>query len=150
MVDGKQYVSIAVGWGGVLGEVIHVSPNESSGTVYTFALGGNAPLPQFTAYQQAALVQGVPYKAADVAPGAGLYVANCALCHGTPGVNNGGDIPNLGYIKPDLLAHLSSIVINGPLGGQGMPNFAGKLTDEQVTQIQAFIQSTADSVRGNR
>jgi len=149
-VDGTQYVSIAVGWGGVLGNVIHVSPNESPGTVYTFALGGKAPLPAFTAYQQAPLVQGVAYKQADVAPGAGLYVANCALCHGTPGVNNGGVIPNLGYIPPGILAHLSSIVINGPLGGEGMPNFAGKLTDEQVTQIQAFIQGTADSVRSNR
>jgi quinohemoprotein ethanol dehydrogenase len=146
-VDGTQYVSIAVGWGGALGSLIHVSPNESSGTVYTFALGGKAPLPQFTAYQQGPLVQGVPYKPADVAPGAGLYVANCALCHGTPGVNNGGDVPNLGYIPQGILAHLSSIVINGPLGGEGMPNFAGKLTDEQVTQIQAFIQGTADSVR---
>ncbi len=149
-VDGKQYVSIEVGWGGVLGNVIHVSPNESPGTVYTFALGGNAPLPTFTAYQQAALVQGVPYNKADVGPGAGLYVANCALCHGTPGVNNGGVIPNLGYIPQGILAHLSSMVINGPLVGEGMPNFAGKLTPEQVTQIQAFIQGTADSVRPTR
>lgn len=146
-IDGKQYVSVAVGWGGVYGLVERATDLDSPGTVYTFALGGNAPLPEFTKYQQAGLVQGVAYNPADVAPGTALYVANCALCHATPGVNNGGNIPNLGYIPPAMLSNLSSFVINGPLTNKGMPNFAGKLTDQQVTQIAAFIQGTADAIR---
>jgi quinohemoprotein ethanol dehydrogenase len=28
-----------------------------------------------------------------------------------------------------------------------MPDFTGKLTPEQVTKIQAFIQGTADAIR---
>jgi len=142
-----QYVSVAVGWGGALGSLIHVSPNESTGTVYTFALGGKAPLPAFTPYQQGPLIQGVVYKPADVAPGTGLYVANCALCHGTPGVNNGGNVPNLGYVPASVISNLPNYVINGPYSQAGMPNFAGKLTPEQVTQIAAFIQGTADAIR---
>jgi quinohemoprotein ethanol dehydrogenase len=98
-------------------------------------------------YPSAGLVQGVAYKPADVAPGTGLYVENCALCHGTPGVNNGGSIPNLGYVPAGVISHLHDYVINGPLTQAGMPNFAGKLSDEQVTQIAAFIQGTADAIR---
>jgi mono/diheme cytochrome c family protein len=92
-------------------------------------------------------VQGVAYKPADVGPGTGLYVANCALCHGTPGVNNGGSIPNLGYVPASVIGNLKNYVINGPLTQAGMPNFSGKLTDDQVTQIAAFIQGTADAIR---
>jgi quinohemoprotein ethanol dehydrogenase len=146
-VDGKQYVSVAVGWGGAFGSLEHISGNNTSGTVYTFALGGTAPLPQFVQYPSSGLVQGVAYNPADVKPGTGLYVANCALCHGTPGVNNGGSIPNLGYVPAGVISHLSSYVINGPLTQAGMPNFAGKLTDQDVTQIAAFIQGTADAIR---
>jgi quinohemoprotein ethanol dehydrogenase len=37
MIDGKQYVSIAVGWGGVFG-IRSARPSIASpGTVYTFA-----------------------------------------------------------------------------------------------------------------
>ncbi len=147
LVDGVQYVSVAVGWGGALGSLIHVSANESPGTVYTFALGGKAPLPAFTPYNAGTLVQGVAYKPADVGPGTGLYVANCALCHGTPGVNNGGNVPNLGYVPASVIANLPNYVINGPYSQAGMPNFAGKLTPAEVTQIAAFIQGTADAIR---
>ncbi len=80
-------------------------------------------------------------------PGAGVYVANCALCHGTPAVNNGGAIPNLAYVPASVITNLKSYVINGPLQQAGMPNFAGKLDDTQIRQLAAFIQGTADSVR---
>jgi quinohemoprotein ethanol dehydrogenase len=147
LVDGKQYVSIAVGWGGAFGSLEHVAGYNGSGTVYTFTLGGNAPLPAFVQYPFSTLVQGVPYNKADIGPGAGVYVENCALCHGTPGVNNGGSIPNLGYVPASVISNLKSYVINGPLQQAGMPNFAGKLSDTQIRQLTAFIQGEADSVR---
>jgi quinohemoprotein ethanol dehydrogenase len=98
-------------------------------------------------FPSSGLVQGVAYNPADVKPGTGLYVENCALCHGTPGVNNGGSIPNLGYVPAAVIAHLSDYVLNGPYTQAGMPNFSGKLTPAEVTQIAAFIQGTADAVR---
>ena len=64
-----------------------------------------------------------------------------------PGVDRGGNIKNLGYIPSEELGNLKSFVFNGPFVSQGMPDFTGKLTDEQVTKIQAFIQGTADAVR---
>jgi len=147
MVDGKQYVSVAVGWGGAFGSLEHIAGSNGSGTVYTFVLGGNAPLPAFVQYPFSTLVQGVPYDKADIGPGAGVYVENCALCHGTPGVNNGGSIPNLGYVPASVIGHLKQYVIDGPLQQAGMPNFAGKLSDTQIKQLTAFIQGEADSVR---
>ena len=42
LVDGKQYVSVAVGWGGVYGVMHRATDRQGPGTVYTFALGGTA------------------------------------------------------------------------------------------------------------
>ena len=146
-VDGVQYVSIAVGWGGVYGLAQRSTEREGPGTVYTFKVGGEAKLPEFAKYQMGALVAGVKYDPAHVAEGTALYVSNCVFCHGVPGVDRGGNIKNLGYISADELGALSSIVFKGPFVSQGMPDFTGKLTPEQVTKIQAFIQGTADAIR---
>ena len=48
-VDGKQYVSIAVGWGGVYGIAARATERKGPGTVYTFAIGGKAKPPEFVA-----------------------------------------------------------------------------------------------------
>ena len=82
MIDGKQYVSIAVGWGGVFGIAIRVTEYRSPGTVYTFAIDGNAPLPAFVKYQTEGLLAGVKYDPKDVAEGTAIYVAACVQCHG--------------------------------------------------------------------
>jgi len=146
-VDGTQYVSIAVGWGGVYGLAQRATEREGPGTVYTFKLGGKAPLPEFAKYQMGALVAGVKYDAAHVPEGGALYVSNCIFCHGVPGVDRGGNIKNLGYTSAEMLSNLQAMVFKGPFVPQGMPDFTGKLTPEQVTKIQAFIQGTADAVR---
>ena len=146
-VDGTQYVSIAVGWGGVYGLSQRATEREGPGTVYTYKIGGKAPLPEFATYRMGTLVAGVKYDPAHVQEGGGLYVSNCIFCHGVPGVDRGGNIKNLGYIPSEELGNLKSFVFNGPFVSQGMPDFTGKLTDEQVTKIQAFIQGTADAVR---
>lgn len=146
-VDGTQYVSIAVGWGGVYGLAQRATEREGPGTVYTFKLGGKAPLPEFAKYQMGALVAGVKYDEKHVPEGGALYVSNCIFCHGVPGVDRGGNIKNLGYISAEMLSNLQAMVFKGPFVSQGMPDFTGKLTPEQVTKIQAFIQGTADAVR---
>ena len=69
MIDGKQYVSIAVGWGGVFGISQRATELQSPGTVYTFAVGGKAPLPAFVKYQTEGLLTGVKYDPKDVAEG---------------------------------------------------------------------------------
>ncbi|UGV27075.1 PQQ-dependent dehydrogenase, methanol/ethanol family [Rhodopseudomonas boonkerdii] len=146
-VDGKQYVSIAVGWGGVFGITQRATDREGPGTVYTFAIGGKAPLPEFTKYQIGNLLKGVAYDPKDVPDGTAIYVSACAACHGVPGVDKGGNVPNLGYSATETIGNLKDIVFNGPFKDKGMPDFTGKLTEADVTKIQAFIQGTADAIR---
>jgi quinohemoprotein ethanol dehydrogenase len=147
LIDGVQYVSVAVGWGGVFGEGARATDKEGPGTVFTFAVGGKASPPNFTQYQMAGLLKGVTYDPANVQAGTLLYVSNCVFCHGVPGVNNGGNIKNLGYVSTETITNLKDIVFKGPFMDKGMPDFTGKLTDADIVKIQAFIQGTADAVR---
>jgi quinohemoprotein ethanol dehydrogenase len=146
-VDGKQYVSIAVGWGGVYGLAARHSDRAGPGTVYTFAVGGTAKRPDFVEYRLGQMLKGVAYDPKDVPAGTALYVQNCAFCHGVPAVDRGGNIPNLGYSKSEVIAGLKEIVLSDALSSRGMPNFTGKLSEAEVEKIKAFIQGTADAVR---
>ncbi|CAG2159106.1 hypothetical protein LMG26411_06441 [Cupriavidus numazuensis] len=123
---------------------------QTPGTAYTFAVGGKAKAPAFTPYPMAELVSGVKYDAGKVQEGQKLYVNNCVFCHGVPGVDKGGNIPNLAYVGAPVIEHLDKFVFNGPFVQKGMPDFTGKLTVEDVAKIQAFILGTADAVRPKR
>ena len=147
LVDGKQYVSIAVGWGGSYGQDKRATERQGPGTVYTFAVGGKAPMPEFVAYRMGELVAGVKYNPAQYEAGTLLYVSNCVLCHGVPGVDRGGNIPNLGYMNASFIENLDKFIFKGPAMERGMPDFTGKLTMEEVEKIKAFIQGTADAIR---
>ena len=146
-VDGQQYVSVAVGWGGVFGLSQRVSELKTPGTVYTFALGGKAKMPAFVDYALGKLLSGVKYNPDHVAEGTALYVSNCVFCHGVPGVDKGGNIPNLGYMDEDYIENLDKFIFNGPATTRGMPDFTGKLTAADVEKLKAFIQGTADAIR---
>src|SRR3982075_1128022 len=147
MIDGKQYVSVAVGWGGVFGIAVRATELQSPGTIYTFAVDGKAPLPNFVKYQTEGLLAGVKYDPKDVPDGTAIYVAACATCHGVPGVDKGGNVRNLGYVSTETITNLKDFVFKGPFRDQGMPDFSGKLTEADVVKIQAFIQGTADAIR---
>ncbi len=147
LVDGKQYVSVAVGWGGVYGLAARATERQGPGTVYTFVVGGKAKMPEFVAQRTGQLLQGVKYDPAKVEAGTMLYVANCVFCHGVPGVDRGGNIPNLGYMDASYIENLPSFVFKGPAMARGMPDFTGKLSGDDVESIKAFIQGTADAIR---
>ena len=146
-LDGQQYVTIAVGWGGVYGVLQRATERTGPGRVYTFAVGGRADMPQTVSSDRVKLVEGVAYDQEQVAEGAGLYVSNCMFCHGVPGINNGGNIPNLGFSSAQIIDELDGILFSNALAQSGMPNFEGKLTADDVTKIAAFIQGTADAIR---
>lgn len=146
-IDGQQYVSVAVGWGGVFGKSQRVSELRTPGTVYTFAIGGTAKMPAFVDYALGKLLTGVTYNPDHIAAGTALYVSNCVFCHGVPGVDKGGNIPNLGYVDKDYIENLDKFVFNGPATERGMPDFTGKLSAADVEKIKAFIQGTADAIR---
>ncbi|MGQ3120393.1 MAG: PQQ-dependent dehydrogenase, methanol/ethanol family [Aliihoeflea sp.] len=147
MIDEEQYVSVAVGWGGVYGLSQRATDTIGPGKVYTFKAGGTASMPEMVENDPAELVEGVAYSPDDIAPGGALYVSNCLFCHGVPGVNNGGNIPNLGFSDAAMLEGAPELLLSGAFVESGMPTFEGKLTEAEIKQIVAFIQGTADAVR---
>lgn len=147
MIDEEQYVSVAVGWGGVYGLSQRATDTIGPGKVYTFKAGGTASMPEMVENDPAELVEGVAYSPDDIAPGGALYVSNCLFCHGVPGVNNGGNIPNLGFSDAAMLEGAPELLLSGAFVEGGMPTFEGKLTEAEIKQIVAFIQGTADAVR---
>ena len=147
LVDGKQYVSIAVGWGGVYGITARATEKQGPGTVYTFAVGATAKMPDFVGYRMGKLLQGVSYDPKHYQEGTAIYVSNCVFCHGVPGVDRGGNIPNLGYSAADIITNLDRMVFKGPYMANGMPDFTGRLSAEDVEKVKAFIQGTADAIR---
>jgi quinohemoprotein ethanol dehydrogenase len=104
-------------------------------------------MPEFVKYRMDALLQGVPYKPEHYKAGTALFVSNCVFCHGVPGVDRGGNIPNLGYMNPAYIENLDKFVFKGPATERGMPDFTGKLSMDDVEKIKAFIQGTADAIR---
>ena len=144
--DGEQYVSIAVGWGGVYGLMQKATDKRTPGKVLTFKINGTAEMPESVMETRTELVAGVEYDSEDVAEGLEIYVSNCLFCHGTPGINNGGVIPNLGYSTAAVLNNANAWVLEGAAEERGMPAFA-HLDDEDVKKIIAFVQGTADAIR---
>ncbi|WJY22094.1 PQQ-dependent dehydrogenase, methanol/ethanol family [Fontisubflavum oceani] len=145
--DGQQYVTIAVGWGGVYGLMQRATDRVGAGRVFTFRVGADQPMPEAELSSRLELVSGVPYDPEHVGEGLAIYVSNCLFCHGVPGVNNGGAIPNLGYSTPDVLMNANAWILDGIGVDNGMPSFAERLSEEDVTRLVAFIQGTADAVR---
>ena len=144
-VDGKQYVSIAVGWGGNYGLYQRATNKTQRGTVFTYVLNGTAPTPEFVDYYQEQLLQGIPYKPEEVTQGQALYVAYCVACHGVPATERGGAARNLAYVGPTVIENLDRMIFKGPFTSQGMPDFTGKVKPEEVQYLKAFIQALADS-----
>ena len=145
--DGEQYVTIAVGWGGVYGMTQRATDRVGPGRVYTFKVDGAGEMPKMVMLEGAELVAGVPYDAEDIPHGTALYVSNCLFCHGVPGVNSGGNVPNLGYSAKETLLKAPDFVLTDALSEGGMPSFEGKLTEGDLSKIIAFIQGTVDAVR---
>ena len=146
-VDGKQYVSIAVGWGGAHGLIARYSEFNTWDKVYTFVLGGKAKMPEFSKVNLGPLISGVKYDPKDVPDGMALYVSNCVTCHGVPGVDKGGALPNLGYVGKKYIENIGEPLFEGLFASEGMPDYKGKLSAEQAEKIKAFIQGTADAIR---
>ncbi|MBW4709194.1 PQQ-dependent dehydrogenase, methanol/ethanol family [Roseobacter sp. YSTF-M11] len=145
--EGEQYVTIAVGWGGVYGMMQRATDKVGPGRVYTFKVGGKSAPPDTVSTERLELVSGVPYDPDHVGDGLAIYVSNCLFCHGVPGVNNGGAVPNLGYSAPEVLTNAKDIVLDGAMVQGGMPAFADKLSEDDLQKVIAFVQGTADAIR---
>jgi mono/diheme cytochrome c family protein len=72
--------------------------------------------------------------------GRDLYTEHCATCHGER-LNATGAAPDLKLLRADQKTHFDEIVRNGK--GQ-MPAWEGMISDEEISQIWAYVRSRAE------
>ncbi len=85
---------------------------------------------------------GIPSAHAQSAADAGrdVYTEHCAACHGER-LDATGAAPDLKQLGADQKPHFDEIVRNGK--GQ-MPAWEGMISDEEISQIWAYIRSRAE------
>lgn len=142
-VEGKQYVSIAAGWGGVAGLGTKFTDEIHPGTVYSFALNSNTSMPVFAKQVKKKLIN-LPFTASkeELTRGGTLYMQYCRMCHGTI-AKGGGALPDLGYANEGTHKIFNDIVLKGLLLQKGMPNFGNRLTEKDAQDIHHFVLAGA-------
>lgn len=156
-LDGKQYVSVLVGYGGTTAAYGHFMDmgykfGQQPRRLLTFALDGDKTLPpstppDFTVH--AVDDPSLKLNEADVLAGRALSV-QCAACHGVGLQATGTPGPDLRESQIALnLDSFSELLKSGALIEQGMPRFQN-LTDEQIRQLHAYIRAKAREALGKR
>lgn len=143
-IDGEQYISVAVGWGGafalVFGEFVQTDSLPNVSRVLTFKLGAKGALPPVSWKPSVAF--NPPEQKADAArirAGFALYQDTCMGCHGLNAVS-GLLIPDLrgsGYLHQS--AAWSDVVLGGKLRERGMPALGEVINQEEAEAIRAYV-----------
>jgi quinohemoprotein ethanol dehydrogenase len=151
-VDGKQYVSLLVGFGGAAVAYGGGSSMAQYGWGYrgqlrqllTFAVDGDKPMPEVGAPTFVRVLNPPDFKLDDklAEHGEHLYKSSCAWCHGA-GAVSGGYTPDLRASEVFLHTdQLKMIVHDGALQRNGMPNFK-HLSDEDLEALRHFVRKKA-------
>jgi quinohemoprotein ethanol dehydrogenase len=151
-IDGMQYVSILVGWGGATGLL---SNYLKSGWKYgaqprrllTFALTGKASLPSTPPRDLTVHVLDDAKLVIDdsaAARGAGVYASkNCVICHGFGAISAGSPTPDLR--ESQVAFHresLAALLRSNAMSRNGMPQYS-ELTDGEAGDLYMYIRSRA-------
>jgi quinohemoprotein ethanol dehydrogenase len=150
MMDGQQFVSIAVGWGGGIPSLWRKATEQRQpGTIFTFTLGSDTSR-VYTGFPEVTppkLID-IDYSATEdeISMGGNFYRTHCQRCHGVVGMN-GGSIPNLAYSNEAVFGMMKEIVLEGAFLELGMPNFSDRITEEDVQLIKKYILESARNLR---
>jgi len=152
-VDGKQYISIAVGWGGILplnfGEPLKQAQGPAVNRVVTFSLDGQVDLPAVTPFRPELNPPENTADASLIDKGRVLYHESCWMCHGDTGVNHSG-VPNLRYSPAISNADIfQAFVLQGIAEQRGMPNFSQDITTDEAEAIRAYLIKRANDLKNN-
>jgi len=89
--------------------------------------------------------------AADIEQGAQLFSTNCAVCH----IGGGNSIMSIKTLRKDALekfldgygpAHNENAIVKQVTYGKGMmPAFKNRLSEEQIANIAAYVQTQAEN-----
>jgi len=151
-IDGEQYVSVAVGWGTLMGMLAGPTSiplqMKNRSRVLTFRLGTSVRLPELPDVEPRSLPN-LPEQSANndtILEGHRVYAERCLVCHGFSAVS-GGLIPDLRYSDAQVYADWDAIVLRGSRFSNAMPPFAGVITPEQSQAIRAYIIDRAQALR---
>jgi PQQ-dependent dehydrogenase (methanol/ethanol family) len=152
-IDGEQYLSVNVGWGGafalVFGEFVQTESLPNVSRVLTFKLGSTGSLPE--ADWRPAVSFDPPQQTANaetIHRGHRIFQDTCMGCHGLNAVS--------GLLIPDLrgsaLLHdqmgWDSVVLKGSLRNKGMAAFGDILDEQESVALRAYVIEQA--IRGQR
>ena len=150
--DGEQYVSVAVGWGTLLGILggPTVAPlrMQNISRVLTFKLGGEAELPPLPVVEP----HGEPTvteQFADpeqITAGHRVYTERCLVCHGFSAVS-GGLVPDLRLSNELVHEQWDEIVLHGQRIALGMPGFDGVIEEADSQAVRAYVIDRAQALR---
>ncbi len=151
-VDGTQYVSLLVGWGGGAAgiannlEVDHGwAYGQQTRRLVTFSLEGHATLPTQPppGPAQPIVMDFFEVDAALAAQGADEY-GRCGYCHG-PGAKSGGMAPDLRASALIASAEaFAGVVRDGERMHNGMPRYA-HLSDAQLLALRHYLRQEAEA-----
>lgn len=86
-----------------------------------------------------------PAMAADIATGAKVFSANCAACHmGGGNVINSAKTLKQGDLEKYAMNSAAAIVQQVTAGKMAMPAFGGRLTEEQIEAVAAYVLDQAE------
>jgi mono/diheme cytochrome c family protein len=90
-----------------------------------------------------ALAVALPALAEDAPDGKALYASKCAMCHGADGVAKKMAEGSANLNDAEWQKKTPAETIEKDIhGGKGkMPKFEGKLTDEQIKAIAAYVKT---------
>jgi len=148
MVDGIQYISFQVGWGGSGGAMNEkATPDIFPAHIYTFRLDGKEKMPEFIAMQRPVPLNiDYPGTETEIKRGGELYLQYCMSCHGTIDKNYGA-LPDLGLMAKEKFDIIDNIVLKGMLQPSGMPNFGSRLSAADLENLKKYIVASAKQIK---
>ncbi|MBO1328418.1 PQQ-dependent dehydrogenase, methanol/ethanol family [Acetobacter suratthaniensis] len=148
-VNGKQYVAVEVGWGGIypismggMGRTSGWTVNHSF--VAVFSLDGKASLPEMNSLGFLPVKPPAEYDNKVVDKGYFEYQTYCQTCHGDNG-EGAGMLPDLRW--SGSIRHKDAfynVVGRGALTAYGMDRFDTSMTPDQIESIRQYLIKRAN------
>jgi quinohemoprotein ethanol dehydrogenase len=142
-LDGEQYIAQEAGYGLARYGV----GNQSR--LLVFKLGGTAALPPAPPPLPAPVLNPPPSTASaqTIEAGHQQFVSHCAMCHDPPAANR-SVFPDLRY-SPALnsAAAFEAIVLEGALQSAGMASFKGRLSEDDIQAVRAYLIERANQAK---
>jgi len=147
-IDGVQYISVIVGYGGAFALTAGVpAPNpgaHTNGQILTFKLDGKEIITKPISYTKMVVPPPSLSDFATISKGEYEFHEHCQFCHGA-GAGGGGVIPDLLTMSEDTHKAFLGIVLGGAHKNNGMISFHEMLNEEQANAIHEYIISQANA-----